>query len=313
MSCTSVFGLITTGDCAPKTATVANSITKHVNKIMNETLVEQMSKDELSTQQIQRIIASSKIGDINISDVKLEQRSTISIESFKAAQTEQQVQDMMKQLAKNLSKDVIKAQTELGAPAISTTSLTNITNIMEKEITNKMSLEQFNECIGQVYQLQSLEANTEIGDVNIVGIDMQQTANATAKCVGSQIAKSLMDSSSLQDALNETFKDVESTGKGFGGLVGDFFSGLGDFVGGFANLAIIGGVIFVIILMLFLFFLFSGGSGGSSTPTPTMAPTMAPPATGYAYTPTQYGYGRVGRGFWDKYPAMSELFDIFKY
>jgi hypothetical protein len=299
--CTNIFGLITSGDCEAKTETITNELNKEVSKVMIKVMTKQMSTDKVDTQQVQRIYGKTKIGNVDISDVNLEQRSTISLESFQAAQTENEVKTMMAQIAKQIADKTAKTVKDNGGTKTTTESMTNIQNIMENELVTNIGVEQIKNCIASVYQKQEIIAESEVGDVKIAGINMLQTADAIAKCVGKNVTKTLTESETLQEALQSVKEDLTTESKGP-------FSFLTDIFGNLSTMAIAGGVILVVLMLLagvgFLIFINMGGAENVSSAVtqvkgqggfPTAGPTAGFPTPGFA-SPTP-GFASPTPGF----------------
>jgi len=348
MSCTNLFGLITLGDCEAKAESITKELNKTVNKVINDHMVKQISEDRLSTQQINEIIATTKIGNITISDVDMTQEAVLNLKSLKSSQSEADVKNMMSQIAKQLAQKTAKAVKAAGGTKVTTKSVTNIQNIMENELVSKVSAEQVNQCVGSVYQKNRIAAHGELSDITIIRVNMKQTANAIADCVGQNVSQALFASQNLQDALQDVTEDLSVEGKGP-------FSWLTDIFGGFTNMFMIGGIILVVLLLLagigFLIFTSMGGIekvgavAGQGAPGAPSAGAPAPqsygypqapaqsygypqapaqsygyPQTGvqqYSYTPGQYGYGlgKLEPSFWAQltektYPVLSRFFNL---
>jgi len=338
MSCTNVLGLITMGDCSATTESVSKQVNETVNNVMTDVLVSQMSKNSADIEQVQEIRAKAGIGNIDISDINLKQEAFLKFESFEKSITQNEVDNMITSIADQLAEKAAETIQSPGGAKASTESTTEIKNIMTTTLKNSIKVEQISECIASVNQKQRIVTGTEVGDISIKGINMEQHAKAIASCVGEKVTETLNKNESLQKAVQKLDEDLKTTSKGP-------FDFLTDIFGNLTTLAIAGGVILVVLILLggigFLIFTNMGGiekvgavTGQSTIPGTGMA-TGYTPQTGYtpgyssgystgytpqySYSPGQVGYGlgKLEPSFWAKmtqstYPVLSRFFNILK-
>lgn len=239
-----------------------------VNRVLNEFFSRQIKSDKVSAAITQEVRVRGGKEKVTISGLKLRALAEVNLDSWQKMQNTTEIQDKVR-AALSQSVDA-KTRTETGGILGAITdflggkrSKTNVelTQTIINETTNRVTVEQINECLASVYIAQKLDVEAE-GEIKIEAVEMDATAKAAAECVGDMIVRQVSDT--VRDLAIDTGTDIETTLKEKG-ILESIFGNLGNL----AVYGIIGAVVIVVLIVLVIIIYFA------SRRTPTIAGVAA--------------------------------------
>lgn len=259
------------GDCGAKSEAIINEQNEILNRTITEVFQKQLQKHQALGHVVQRIIARSKLGDVTVRDVNLENYVAISLDSWQNMQNQTDINQMFNTVAQNVVDSQLKAVSGFLSPSAESTFRGELVNTITNELVNVIKVEQVGECMANVYVEQVVKAETEEGSALVEAINMKNTSEIVASCISEQISDVLQKSAVLSKVINDVNVELDSVSKGPLDFIVDMFS---SFLGLFSG---IGGIIFIIILvvgfiifMIVIYYLFFGrarrGRGGRGIP-----------------------------------------------
>lgn len=170
--------------------TTSKITTESVMNVINKELVniniKQIQKHSAGGSAIQRILGITKNGNVTISNVDMTSIVNISLDSYqKTMNKELLIQAVETSIDKYYDVQIKPSSMTLSSSnnEIVTTSKTNITNEIEKNITN----EQISKCLASAYAVQEIKAETTTGNITIDIVNMKIVSTVSAECVSDLI------------------------------------------------------------------------------------------------------------------------------
>jgi copper chaperone CopZ len=222
------------------------------NRVLNEFFSSQIQSNAVSAAITQEVKIKGVGGDVSISGLKLRALAEVNLESWQKMQNTAEIQDKVKAaLAQSVdattqteTSGILGALTNLFGGKTSKTNL-ELTQTIVNETTNRVNVEQINECLASAYIAQKLEVEDVAGGVSLEAVELDATAKAAASCVGDMLVKQVTDT--VRDLAIATDADIDTT-LVEKGILESLFGGLSDV----AAYGIIAAVIVVVIVILVL-------------------------------------------------------------
>lgn len=244
--------------CGGGSKTRVDIDTEVVNRVLNEFFSSQIKNDKVSAAITQNVTVKGGKEKVTITGLKLRALAQVNLDSWQKMQNSAEIQDKVK-TALTQSIDA-KTRTETGGILGAITDFlggkksktdVELSQSIVNETTNRVTVEQINECLASAYIAQELNVEAE-GEIEIKAVEMDATAEAAAKCVGDMIVRQVSDT--VRDLAIATDTDIETSLKEKG-ILESLFGGLSDI----AVYGIIGAVIVTVLVILVLIVMYASG------------------------------------------------------
>jgi hypothetical protein len=191
--------------------TVKNVITKNINNIT----VKKLQRHKANGSSIQKIIGTTKDGNVIISGAKMENIVTITLDSYKKLVTKSTLLNTADTTIDTIFKNQAKASAGL-TPSLKSQE-TELINKYKTEvkslIENNITDEQISECLATGYQYQEIRAETDKGNVTIENIDMYASSTISAKCIATTLSDLVFNNDKLTSIVEDIKNVAESEKK----------------------------------------------------------------------------------------------------
>ena len=299
-------------------------LNKSVNSSVANTVVAKASECTASVNQGQNANIGNNAtigGDLEVGEIDQSQTAAVSfscvqVDSFSndiANSTKTQYENALKNNFSTDAQDKLSAsaaastKSSMGAGPTSsssksnvdykfnqsTTTNTDIQNIIENSIQNNLSMESVKKCVAQINNNQTIDIGNGSnvgGSIRIGKLSQTQAASLMAECVqksddgnkitgaiAAELGITLDNTSSVKKSTEiTTSATAETTAGGVGEMFGSIFSGIGSMIGNMLGLGVIGAMagpistccsvccccICVLILLYFGFQMMGSGGDG---------------------------------------------------